>query len=127
MCLRLAVGEPEPVLFGLAEEVVHGLLMLGVDRFVLEEEAATVQVQGDPGRQVVLVLALAFDDFAVTLVDPFVQVAERLDGRCDVNVKPQVPHPSEARRDIQRDVVVVRTSGEPRPHAVVVLEFRQFA
>ena len=66
---RLA-AQLEPVLGGLSKVIVDRLLCLRVDLLVLEEEAAPVEVEGDGGGQVVLVLVTVVDNPAVTLLDP---------------------------------------------------------
>jgi hypothetical protein len=75
MPLALAVGQLQPVLAGLAQEVIDRLAVLVVaDRLVFQEEAAPVQVQSDGGRQVVFVLTLQPDDLAVL---PSIQSSSR--------------------------------------------------
>ena len=118
MRLRLAVGQLQPILLRLAEEVIDGPAMLRVDRLVLQEEAAAIQVQRDRGREVVLVFVAVFEDALIDLVDPSVQPAQRLDGQGGVDVDVQVTQSSEAGRDVQRDVVVAPPAGEPRPRTV---------
>ena len=46
MPLRLAVGQLQPVLACLAQEVIDGFLVLLGDRLVGEEEAAAIEIQG---------------------------------------------------------------------------------
>src|SRR5262245_32421047 len=57
----------------------------------------------------------------VDLSDPRIQPLERLDRRRHVYLHSQVPQSAETRRDIQRDVIVGWTAGEPRPAAVGIL------
>ena len=119
--LRLTVAQFEPILFGLSQVVVHGLLSIGVDLLLLEEEAAPVKVQGDGGRQMVILLLSVLEDVAVGLVDPVVQTVQGFDGQGGIDVHSEMPQTAEARRDVKGDVVVSASAREPRPGSVAQL------
>ena len=127
MPLRLAASEFQPVRAGLTQEVIDRVLMLLGDRLVLEEEAAAVQVQGNRRRQVIVVLFAVFEDLLIDAVDPVVEPGEGLHRRVDVDLHAQVAQTAEAGGDVQRDVIVGRTAGEPRPGPIGILHVRQLA
>ena len=126
MGLRLAVGQRQPMLAGLAEEVIDRLLGLRGDGPVFQEEAAAVEIKRDRRAEVIVVLVAVAEDLAVDLVDPAVQPGQRLEGRLHVELHAQVPQAAETGGDVERDVIVRRAAGEPRPGPVLILAFGQF-
>ncbi len=56
MSLGLAIAYLEPVLLGLTEVIVDRLLRLRVYLPVLKEKTATIEVEGDGRRQVIVLL-----------------------------------------------------------------------
>jgi len=84
-----------------------------------------VEVQRE-GRAEVVVLRLVLLRPDVLLVRPPVEPGERLDRGGRVDLHAQVPHPAEAGRDVERDVVVAAPAREPRPRPVRVLHLREF-
>ena len=70
--LRLSMRQVEPILPGLTQPVVDGLLVRIGHSLVLEKEAATVEVESDRGGEVVLVASIG-GDAVVHLRDPAIE------------------------------------------------------
>ena len=126
MSLRLAI-QLQPELARLAEEVIHGLLVLRRDRFFADEKAAAIEVKRDRRAEVIVLFFAVLQNLAVRFFDPAVERTERLHRGRRVNFHAEMPQPAEARRDVERDVFVAVSAGEPRPHAVAVLHLAELA
>ncbi len=104
---------------GLAEPVVQGLLVLGGDRLIGQEEAAAVEVEGDGRAEVVLVLVAVREDVADTSRPSTVQSVQGLDCATDVEVADaEVTQAAETGGDVERDVLIAAAAREPGPQAV---------
>ena len=128
MGLRLAVGQLQPVLAGLAQEVIDRFLVLGVDRPCPSgRSCGRTGTRRSWARGGSRPSCRASGSRGTARRSSASSRVQRLDGRGHVDVHAQVPQPAEAGGDVQRDVVVGRPAGEPRPGAVAQLLFRQLA
>src|SRR5213078_1649742 len=90
MPLRLAVGQGEPELTRLGDEVIDGFLVFPVNRPVFKEKAPAVQVQRDGRREMILLFPTAGENVTVGFIDPVVQPAQRANRRAEVDVRAEV-------------------------------------
>ncbi len=118
VALGLAAVGLEPVFARLGQEEFEGGLVLRVDRLVVEEEAAAIQIQSVGGAGNVFVGLRPALDALIMLVHPAVQPVQRAQGRLDADVRLEVAQAAEAGGDVEGDVVVAGAAGEPRPRAV---------
>ena len=62
----------------------------------------------------------------IAFMHPSVESSESPHCRRNIDWNSQLSHPTEASHDVEGQILVVWTTGEPRPHAIVPLHLRQF-
>ncbi len=126
MGLRLAIVRCQPVFACLPEEKVHGFKVRRGHRQILEEKAASIEVQrvrraGNiiPGLRHILL------NTVVVFAHPVVQVRQGTERRGQVHIRVEVPQAAETRDDVQGDVIVAVAAGKPGPASVLELHLGQ--
>ena len=72
-----------------------------------------------------VLLVTAREDFAVDFVEPVVEPIQRANRRVNFHIHAQVPEPAKTGGDVEGDVIVAATAGEPGPRAVGQLHLRK--
>ena len=77
MPLGLPALELNPILPGLAEEIVHRFLRRLADRLIGQKETTSVKIERNGGCQVIFVRIPMFEDIAVLLIHPTIKRTQR--------------------------------------------------